>query len=351
MRNGTVIINGTNVYDTYHAFVSHGGYDSLVQWPSLKQISGNDWQEYDGFEPDLSNPCLDAKTVTISFVLMGNLKEIASFYRFLGSSPKQIFNFYDLGCTMTLRLVSMPSLAYAQEFHLLTCQFSADIPLEGYTYAAPLSDLPEKKSVMIDGTPLSAYGVRVLKGTVNGISREPDVKPLLIRNISTVPGATYDENPVINDPDDELGDDYESVGESYEGMSGNWKRLKATGSVTYSARNITVKCQMHSSKETFWRNYNALLYDLSKANYEAADETERGARNIILGALGMQFNCWYDSQSITDFMLDGSEIWAKFDISLNVYEDLGEYLLLLAAEDDRYIITEDGRNIAIELGF
>lgn len=288
MINGTVIVNGTNIYTTYGAYVARGGYNDLVQWPALKSVSGNDWQEYDGFEPDLTNPVLNTRNLSIKFVMNGDIASITDFYGFLGSYPTMTYNFTDIGKTLSLRLVSMPSLNYATTFHNMTCQFAADKPLEGYSYVAPSSTLPEKRNVLIDDTPLSDYGIRVLKGTINGVACRPDVKPLLTRNISTVAGAMYDENPLINDPNDELGNGYETVTTSYAGITGKWKRQTAVGTVTYRSQEITLKCQMEAPVSAFWQNYNALLYDLSKADQNASDVTLKGARVIYLSLFDSQ---------------------------------------------------------------
>ena len=320
----TVLINGTDIKTTYNTILAKGSYGSLVEWPALKAVSGNDWQEYDGFEPDLSNPVLNTRTLSLRFILHGTVADIDAFYRFLGDSPKQVYNFPDMGKTLTLRLISMPSLHYAQVFHIMECQFAADTPLEGYTYVAPSSSLPENRSILVDDVPLSDYGVRVLKGTINAVAIRPDVKPLLIRNISTVPGATYDENPLINDPDDELGNDYETVTTTYKGINGKWKRQTEEGVVTYKSQEITLKCQMSAPVADFWKNYNALLYDLSKKD-QTATATQEGARTVYISLFDSQFKGWYRSQKVTDFTFDGTTVWVKFDITLTVFEDAGDY--------------------------
>lgn len=351
MRNGTVIVNGTNIYNEYGAFISKGGYNDLVQWPAMKAVSGNDWQEYDGFEPDLSNPCLDSRNVTLNFILNGDVTEIDAFYRFLGSVSPRTYNFTDIGRTVSLRLVNMPSIGFAEVFHVMQCQFAADTPLEGYSYVAPSSNLRTRNDYKIDGTPLSDYGVRVLKGTIQNIARRPDVKPLLIRNISTVPGATYDENLAINDPDDELGEGYESIGDSYKGTSGNWKRSTAHGVTTYAGREITLNCILYADTVAeAWQNYDALLYDLSKKNVGASDVTLAGARTLRMSAFEEDVRCYYKSQSVTDFSLFGTSIWIKFNLTLSLFGSLGKVEYFLVAEDgDTFIITEDSKKINVRL--
>lgn len=340
---GTVIIDGTNILTTYNVLLGKGSFKSVVGWPALKAVSGNDWQEYDGFEPDLSNPCLDSRTVTLNFILHGDVTEIDAFYRFLGDVSPREYNFTDIGRTVSLRLVNMPSIGFAEVFHVMQCQFAADTPLEGYSYVAPSSGLSTKNDYKIDGTPLSDYGVRVLKGTIQNIARRPDVKPLLIRNVSTMQGATYDENPLINDPDDELGEGYETV-------EGTWKRSTERGVTTYGGRDITLNCILYADTVAeAWQNYDALLYDLTKKNVSASDATLAGARTLRMSAFEEDVRCYYKSQSVTDFSLFGTSIWIKFNLTLSLFGSLGKVEYFLVAEDgDTFIITEDSKKINVK---
>lgn len=346
---GTVIIDGTNILTTYNVLLGKGSFRSVVGWPSLKAVSGNDWQEHDGFEPDLSNPCLDSRTLNLNFILHGDVTAIDAFYRFLGSVSPRVYNFTDIGRTLSLRLVSMPSIEYAKVFHVMQCQFAADTPLEGYTYVAPSSSLRTRNDYKIDGTPLSAYGVRVLKGTVQNIARRPDVKPLLIRNINSVPGATYDENPAFNDPNNELGEGYESIGNSYKGISGTWKRSTAKGTATYAGREITLNCILYANTiSEAWQNYDALLYDLTKVNPNASDVTLAGARTLRIRTFAEDINCYYKSQSVTDFSLFGTSIWIKFSLTLALFGKIGDVEYFLGTESgDNYITTEDRDKISV----
>lgn len=305
MRNGTVTINGTNIWTAYQTFVSRGGYNDLLQWPSLKQIQGNDWQELDGFEPDLSDIHLDTREFDIKFVCKGGVEDMRSFYLFLLSEPKMSYAFSSIGRTLTLRVIGMPSLNHALAFNEISVRFAADSPLEGYTYQAPYSTIPENDYYTIDGTPLSDYGVRVLKGTVAGVSRGADVKPLLVRNISTQDGATYDENPTLY-------------------ADGGWTQEESDAEVTVRARDITLKCHIREATlAAAWRNYDALLYDLVKIDANAEDSTLAGARTIAISPLNATFKCYYKSQTVTDFSTDGTDAWIKFDLTLTLFEEEG----------------------------
>ena len=289
---------------TYHAFVAKGGYGELVQWPALKAVKGNDWQEMDGYEPDLSDIHLDTRELEVKFVCMGSLDNLRAFYDFLLSEPKMTYNFSDIGRTLTLRVLSMPSLLHAITFNEIAVRFAADSPLEGYTYQSPSSSLPTRNDYVIDGTPLSAYGIRVLKGTVAGVARGADVKPLLVRNLSVTDGATYDEMPAIY-------------------VGGGWTREESDAEVTVRSRDITLKCFMTGASASVWRNYDALLADLTRINQSASDSTLAGARTIAISALGTTFQCFYKSQSVTEFTTDGTTVWIKFDLTLTLFSEEG----------------------------
>ena len=89
--SSNVTIDGVDIWDVYEAYIYKEGYNELLQWPALKSISGNDWQEHDGFEPDLSNPQLDSRDITITFVCNGGAGKIREFYNFLLTKPVMTF--------------------------------------------------------------------------------------------------------------------------------------------------------------------------------------------------------------------------------------------------------------------
>lgn len=281
----SVIINGTDIASAHGIKLTKGSYANLIQWPSLKAVTGNDWQEYDGFEPDLSNPVLDGKTLTLSFVMPTKDNSIVAFYHLLGSTPVGSYGFLDIGYSANLRLLSMPSLDYGREFHLLECQFADDTPLSSDSYAPPYSSLRDVGTVYIDGTPISAYGVKAIKGTIGSCYLQPDVKPLLSRNISTVPGVIYDPN----------------------------------GTVTYKRKDISIVCQMEDTISSFWRNYKALLLDLVKIDEQAEDPVLKGARTVSGSLIPGAYKCWYNSQKVTDLAFDGNSIWLKFELTLTAF--------------------------------
>ena len=361
MRTSNVTIDGVDIFQTYDAIIIKDGYRELFQWPTLKAVSGNDWQEEDGFEPDLSEPRLDSRELTITFGCKGGAGKVKDFYDFLISKPVMEYSFANIGRSLMLRVVSMPSLQYAEKFEVLAVRFACDDPLAGYTYAAPSSSLPENRDYVLDGVALSDYGVRTLLGTVEGTLRRPDVKPLLTRNNSVIDGAEYDQNPTLNDADGSMSsEDYVTVGSTMEGVSGSWKRKKAGGSVTTRARDITLTCVLSApTLANLWQNYNALLYNLTKKDANAEDSTLAGARTIIIRAVGGSFQCFYKSMQVLDYYLGDGVYWVEFNLTLTLFSETysggggggggSQLFFLLSSEDGGFIITEDGKLIPLDL--
>lgn len=344
-----VTVNNVDILATYNVIVGDGSYQSLVQWPAMKAVQGNEWQEVDGYEPDLSSPKLESRTVIINFILKGSVEQVDAFYHFLGNTPTATFHFAEINRTLTMRLEAMPSIQYARHFKIMGVRFAADKPLEGYSYLAPSSSLPENREYVIDDVPLSSYGLRILRGTIGSVIKGADVKPLLIRRSSVINGAKYDENPVLNDAQNNFGSGYETVGSSVEGVSGNWKRSTARGTVTYKGRDITLSCLLKTATlSEAWRNYDALLYDLTKVDANASDPTLAGARTILIKALAKTFKCFYKSQQVKEFFYRDGCVWIKFNLTLTLFQEEGSVSFFLSTEDGGFVITEDGKLIELE---
>lgn len=299
---GRLFIDGRDAYAHYGVFVPEGGYNELAAYPSLKPVKSIDWQEEDGIDADLSEPVLDSKEFSVKFAFTG--KGFRGFLPLLAENAFHTFDFREIGRTRRLRMVSHTNLDAALYPGFLTLRLADDFPLDGYTYAAPASTIPACGDYMLDGRPLTDYGVRVLAGTLAEVEKTPAVKPNLLRNIRSRSGAIYDG-----------------------------------GRVTFRQKEVKVKCLMRAATlSELWRNYDALLFDLVRP-----DE-----RQLYVEATGEAYRCHYKSCSVSEFYGTG-KIWLKFTLTL-VFTSFragrgDEYLL--AAEDGRIVMLEDGR--AIEL--
>ena len=91
--------------------------------------------------------------------------------------------------------------------------------------------------------------------------------------------------------------------------------------------------------EELWRNYDALLFDL----------TRPGERNLYVSALEQAFPCHYKSASVSVFYPDG-KIWLEFTITLTFTHSfrLENSDIVLAAESGIIAATEQEQD-AIEM--
>lgn len=355
MRTSNVIIDGVDIFNAYQAIIVKDGYRELFQWPTLKPVSGNDWQEEDGFEPDLSDPRLDSREMTITFGCNGESGNMDAFYDFLCSKPKMEYSFQNIGLSLTLRVVSMTSLSYAKKFSIISVRFACDTPpadLSGLVSSG--SNVEPNELYVLDGRPISDYNIRILEGTIDSAIGRPPVKPLLLRNTSTIDGAEYDKNPTLYD-------------------DGEWVVSDEQGEVTFGARDITLRCQLVArSIGEAWSYYYALLGALVRKDEEEPDPTLAGSRNIVVRPIGEIYRCYYKSNHVEDYHIADNDVWIVFTLTLCLFELIGncaiedgldyEYsgggsgggggggttrIKALASEDGKLIITEDGKVIRL----
>lgn len=270
---GKTFIDNKDLWIAYGAYVTEGGYRGLLQFPSMKTVEYNDWQEEDGIEADLSVPMLDTKSVQISFAFIGTASDLL--LKALSDKGYHKWSFNEIGMTFTLRLVFAGTPVVAGGMRLLTLTFADDFPLDMEAFVR--QDLPSSKYLTgykLDGIDLSSYDIRILKGTRAEIEKPPAVKQAMLRNIHSVPGAIYD-------------------GESL---------------VTYTTKDITLYCLMRTdSIEKFWRAHDTLLYDLMRPQ----------ERILSVDDADMDYSCFYKSMSVQEFVPVGG-VWMKFTLVLTV---------------------------------
>ena len=297
-RTGRVIINDIDIYTEYGARVDNAGYDSLIEYPPLKPVRSNNWVEEDGIEPDLSDIKLDSKEVTLKFHCLGVTSHVEGLYALLTSSPLIEISFAEISREFTLRVKSMPSLSYCKSFKTITVGFVAVNPLEWCTSDTPSSTLIANDSFKIDGVNISAYGVKVLRGSIDSSIICPDVKQLLVRNISTQDGETYDDNPRV-----------------YSG--GQWSQSSVHGQVKKTSKEISLHLLLQAQNcAAAWINYDALLSKLVEINSHAQDITLAGARSLYIKELDRTVKCYYKGQSVQKFRLIAGRVWLEFTVTL-----------------------------------
>jgi len=319
---GLLLIDGTDAYTAYKAVVVMGGHNGLLKWPSLKAVETNDWHEYDGIEADLSSPVLDSKEFSVDFYVFGKgsigLTNLYALVAALRNGSYHAFNFAQVGREAKLRAVSFGDPELYPNGIGVSITFADDFPLNEYEYLAPSSSEPGFYDYLIDETPFTDYGIRIIEGTLKSAINMADVKKNLLRNISIVPGAIYDDPAEDEEPDPN-----ETL-------------------VKLSFRDLKLRCYLRAGDLTeFWQNYDALLYDL----------TQPGARVLTSRLTGRQLSCYYQSCEIEEFLLNPGKVSLIFTITLKVIGDAENAAVLAEEANKDYILAENGKMLEVEFSF
>lgn len=302
---GKTYIDGVDIYSAFGAFVVRGGYNGLLSFPHLKAVDTNDWPDEDGIETDLTNPVLDTKEFIVSFAAKTEAGALALIHSLTTGGAYKYFTFNEIGKFALLRLLSQSAMQVNNGLVLFSLQLADDFPLSGYTYTTPASTMVDQKDYTINGTQAANYGLWILQGTRSSIKKTAATKSNLITNINTKSGASYDGENVF---------------------------LKS--------KEITLSCVLTAgSKTEFWRNYNALLYDLTRPGLQ------------FLGFDSNQLEAFYYKEfSVSGLTITPSKIWVELSITL-VFPNLAlisSLDFILAAESGEPIPTENNEFILIQ---
>lgn len=269
---GRLIIDGVDAYSAFGVFVAEGGYRELMGFPPLKPVDVNEWWEYDGVEPDLSDPKLDTKSFSISFAHVGYESKFQQFIAHITNGAYHDFLFSDLGITFRLRLESQANYEVLPGLGLFSITVSDDFPLRGYTYAAPANGIARSQGHAIDDVDLASYGISVLEGSAAEALKVPAIRQNLLQNSALLNGVVYD------------------------GMH-----------VKKSKKEIELKLLIRATTmSALWNNYRAFLYDLVRPE----------ERNLLLSFDDLEHKCYYQSGSVETII--PSESWMKFSITMAV---------------------------------
>lgn len=309
--NGRLYIDGADAYTSIGVFVTKGSYNNVVSFPPIKEPDKNDWPEEDGQEFDLTAPALNTSEVSIDFAFRDETG-LGFLVTILSDLSYHDFQFSEIGRTYRLRLSSQGSYERYPGLETAKLTFANDFPREAdYVYQEPVNDILMPKGYEIDDKDLSDYGVLVLTGSNAEILKSPAVKKKLLQNFKRQDGAIYDGEVV-----------------------------------KFQTKDVSIKCLMRANTiESFWRNRDALLYDLTKLSTKVDDEGYEysdAERIFYCEAFNEGYPCYYKSCQTNDLLINDG-IWWQFTLTLVFtsfrVEDT-EYLL--ACEFGEFIITEDG---------
>lgn len=266
---GDLLIDGIDVYTAYGCILTDNSYQRLIQYPSLKNVQVNDWPEENGIEADTSNVKLDTRQFSINFGIDGSKRNgRLNFITLLSDHAYHDFTFTPLNKTYRLRLISQSGYEWTDRIEVFSLLFADDFPLLDYTYQAPVSN-EIRTGYEINGVDFANYGVRINEGTMDEINKMPAVKPNLLINIPSITGTYYDNE---------------------------W--------VKFQSKQVNILCTLRADTiDEFWRNYNALLYDISSP----------GLKSFYTDETGITYECYYNSSTMTAFALD--RVWAQFSLN------------------------------------
>lgn len=296
--NGSLVVDGVDVYQKFGVWIADGGYAGLVSFPPLKPVEQNDWHEEDGLEVDLSEPMLDCREFSIVFYANSALVA-GGFLAMLSNGAYHEFEFNEIGLNKQLRLVTQASRLTFGESGKFTLQFADDAPLAGYEYSEPIAGFVPPMGYEIDGVCLSNYGVAILNGTDDAIFSSSAVKRNLLVSNPAGAGVVYD-------------------GER----------------VTFQAKEVPLKLLFEAqSKQAFWTNFYAFLFDLIKP----------GERALYVERAGVEYPFYYKNATTTRFERIGERMLCEVSIMVvfTTFRVQGvEYVL--TSELDEVIVDESG---------
>lgn len=297
-------IDGISTWNRFGVWVTKGGYKDLLTFPALADPDKNDWPEEDGIEVDLSEPHLQEKEITISFLASNPGIDAADFIAYISTPGYHTLRVPSLGREWRLRLSTQTAnkvYPSAREFSL---KFVEDIPLR------PSVALPDPGLIIrdcgyeLDGVSFADYGV-IVDVARDELLKSPSAKQNLSRKVRTADGQIYDAEHLV-----------------------------------FSSKETTFKCHLKAvSMSTFWKCYDAFFAALIQPE----------ERKLYVDFTGEEYPCFYKKSSGFRILSLSGPVLVEFSLTLvfTVFR-INEMEYLLAAEDGRLIITEDGKLIDLK---
>lgn len=300
MRNNCYI-DGISTWDRFGVWVTKGGYSDLLTFPALVDPDKNDWPEEDGIEVDLSDPHLNEKEITISFLASKPNIDVCDFIAFISAPGYHTLRVPSLNREWRLRL----STHTKNKRYLNACDFSLtfieDIPIR------PAIALPDPGLLVrdcgyeLDGVSFADYGV-VIDAAKDELLKSPAAKKNLNRKVRTQDGQIYDTDILV-----------------------------------FSSKETTFKCHFKAASiEKFWQCYDAF--------FSALIQPEE--RQLYVDSLSETYPCYYKKSTGFKVLSLRGPVIVEFNLTLvfTVFR-INEMEYLLATEDGRFILTEDGEHL------
>lgn len=292
----------------FGVWITRGGYADLLRFPSLREPETNDWPEEDGVEVDLSEPRLEEKEVSISFLATTNTGA-TDFAAYLADAGYHDFRIPSLGRSWRLRLAGQPRNAVYPTATDFSLRFVEDVPLRpGSENAQRFSENVGRFAqnvgrfsddrYMLDNVPFGKYGVTI-DISRSALLSAPTAKVNMNRKVLTADGQIYD-----------------------------------AGCLFFQKKETTFQCHFRAATvEEFWQGYDAFFAAL----------IQPGERQLYVREIGRSFPCYYKSSSSFRVLTLSGPVVVSFRLTLvftvfRIYET--DYFLATEAGD--WIVTEDG---------
>lgn len=199
MQTGNLLIDGTDAFTQYGAYLSDGQLVTLLELPKLKTPISTEWADQDGMEYDLTAPLLDSRTLSLKF----HIRTPEGFYSLietLQTGAYHTFNVPSVGQTYTLRLTQTGSLNVTGNLITVSLTFSEDTPIVP-TGSPSTSALIPLTGITLDSTDLAYYGIRPIEGIrADVITPLPQREALKVTTCNTAGIALYDSQTVTQKP-------------------------------------------------------------------------------------------------------------------------------------------------------
>ena len=304
-----VVIDGEPIEEMGVCLLENS-YQSILQYPSMKAVESNDWAEYDGIEPDLTNPTLEIRSITMKFLAKGG-QAYLKFVKFLLKKEYRIFYFPELEIERRLRINTNSIEDFENEYQAFSITFFDDAPdtLSDGSFDEPICSGTEEMT--IDEMPLSAWGMTVLENTYQTLDAIPSVKQRLLINEQSMQGGIYD---VDGEP--------------------HIKEQAATLHIIMRAETV----------QQLVTNFYGLLHYLTRPDERTLVLTRQMLVNRKLTVLTDTFLFYYKSQTVNDIVLSGLSsgfVGLTFDLNICVTKHGLEITEYLVDDNEEYFFVAD----------
>jgi hypothetical protein len=307
MRKGKDFIDGAALSD-FGIGVTKGGYASLLAFPAMRTPPVNHWDDEHGIEPDLSNPVLETKSVTIPFFADEN-SDLDGFLDWIMSPGYHVFKSESLGREWKLRCEREQNRNGYRAGDTFEVAFVDDFPRK--LFGVPEISVNEKlispQSYMLDNISFEEFGVGVEKGK-NSVLQRSELKKTLSRKIESKDGEIYHVDLI-----------------------------------RFSAKDIELDCVLAAkSINVFWNHYLSFFQALIKP----------GEHLLYADCAPGFFPCFYKNADNFSFYRSSEITALKFRLVLTCeMYDVDERFDLLSTENGILVIAENNNVDYIEISY